>query len=79
MPGHYDHFMIHVDCPRCGVDLVERYGVLRLDPRMVCHCGAGFAVYLDGCPVEVADRSWDERERHMPANDDDDNSLVQDC
>ena len=69
MPGHYDHFDVNVDCPVCGCGLTERYGRLRLDPRLTCRCGVGFAVYLSGCPIEDADLLWDARD--ATANDND--------
>ena len=69
MPGNYDHFDVRADCPVCGCELVERYGVLRLDPRLTCECGTRFAVYLAGCPLEQADLSWDRREGVANDND----------
>ena len=69
MPGHYDHFDVNVDCPACAAALVERYGVLRVDPNLTCQCGVSFAVFLSGCPFEEADLSWDMRE--AVANDND--------
>lgn len=71
MPGAYDDFEIHIDCPECGQELTERYGRLRTDPRTMCLCGAHFAVCLAGSPVEVADRLWDLRSSTMVANDND--------
>jgi hypothetical protein len=78
VPGHYDRFMIHVVCPACGTDIVERYGVLRRDPRLTCSCTMQFAVYLEGSPIEMADLEWDVRKLSIGTNDNDGGQIAGD-
>ncbi|TVV70567.1 hypothetical protein [Sphingomonas solaris] len=68
MPGHFDDFIVTAQCPGCGAQVSATYGRLRCDPRVTCHCGMGFAVYLDGSPVAEADMLWDAG-RWRVAND----------